>query len=46
MTTQSSDEKARKKAAQLQRRRRALVEAIRRDVQQLRSIIRGKKDKK
>jgi cytochrome c556 len=46
MTTQSSDEKARRQAAQLQKRRQALMEAMRRDVQQLRKIIRGKNDKK
>lgn len=39
MTTQSSDEKAHKQAAQLQKRWQALVEAMRRDVQQLRKII-------
>lgn len=46
MTIQSSDEKARKQAAQLQKRRQALVEAMRRDVQQLHKIIRGKNEKK
>jgi hypothetical protein len=46
MTTQSSDEKARKQAALLQKRRQALVEAMRKDIQQLRKIIRGKNDKK
>jgi len=45
MTTQSSDEKARKLAMRLQKRRQALMEAMRRDVQQLRKIIRGKNDK-
>jgi hypothetical protein len=46
MTTQSSEEKARKQAAHLQKGRQALLEAIKRDVQQLRKIIRGKSDKK
>lgn len=42
MTTQSSEEKARKLAMRLQKQRQALMEAMRRDVQQLRKIIRGK----
>jgi hypothetical protein len=46
MTTQSADEKARKRAAQLQKRRQALMEEMRKDVQQLRKIIRGKSGKK
>jgi hypothetical protein len=46
MMTQSSDEKARKQAAHLEKRRQALVAAMRRDVQQLHKIIRGKNGKK
>ncbi len=46
MTTQSSDDKARKLAIRLQKQRQALMEAMRRDVQQLRKIIRGKNDKR
>jgi hypothetical protein len=45
MTTQSSDEKARKQAARLLKSRQALTEAMKRDVQQLRKIIRGKTGK-
>jgi hypothetical protein len=45
MTTQSSDEKTRKQAARLQKSRQALTEAMRRDVQQLRKIIRRKAGK-
>jgi hypothetical protein len=39
MTTQIADEKARKLAARLQKRRAALVKAMRLDVLQLRKII-------
>ena len=46
MTTQSSDEKARKIAAKIQKRRQALMEAMNRDVQQLRKIIRRETGKK
>jgi len=46
MTTQSSDEKVRKRTAQRQKRRKALMEAMRKDVQQLRKIIRGQTGKK
>lgn len=46
MTTQSSDEKARKRAARRQKRQQALLEEIKRDLQQLSKIIRGKSDKK
>ena len=42
MTTQTADEKARKRAANLQKRRAALVEAMQKDVRQLRKIIHGK----
>ena len=46
MTTQASDEKARKQAAILQKRRVALVEAMRKDVVRLRKIIHGRPGKK
>ncbi len=46
MTMPSSDEKARKRMAQLQKRRQALMEAMRKDVQQLRKIIRGQAGKR
>jgi hypothetical protein len=46
MTTQSAEEKARKQAAQLQKRRQALLEAMKRDVQQLHKIIRGNRSEK
>ena len=46
MTMQSSDEKARKRMAQLHKRRQALMESMRKDVQQLRKIIRGQTGKK
>jgi hypothetical protein len=41
MTKESAEEKARKRAARLRKRREALVREMRKDVLQLRQIIRG-----
>ncbi len=46
MTTQSSDDKAKKQAVRLQKRRQALLEEIKKDIQQLTKIIHGKGGKK
>jgi hypothetical protein len=46
MTIQKSDDKARKRTEHLRKRRVALVEAMQRDVRQLRKIIHGQGNKK
>jgi hypothetical protein len=46
MTTQKADDKARKRAEYLRKRRVALVEAMQKDVRQLRKIIHGQENKK
>lgn len=46
MTTQSSDEKAKKRAARIQKRRQALLMEMKRDIRQLSKIIRGESGKK
>jgi hypothetical protein len=46
MTTQATDEKARKREARLRKRREALIRAMNKDVRQLRKIIHGQDDKK
>ena len=46
MTIQKSDDKARKRMEHLRKRRAALVEAMQKDVLQLRKIIHGQENKK
>jgi hypothetical protein len=46
MTTQKADDKARKRMEYLRKCRVALVEAMQRDVRQLRKIIHGQGNKK
>jgi hypothetical protein len=46
MTIQKADDKARKRTEHLRKRRVALVEAMEKDVRQLRKIIHGQGNKK
>jgi hypothetical protein len=46
MTIQKANDKARKRTEHLRKRRLALVEAMQKDVRQLRTIIHGQGNKK